>query len=414
MSKRLVVLAAMALIGAPISALALDAADRKADLDFLVDQIAARYAYLPDRHLDLAKLRAIYEPKAAAAEAAGAFLQAIEEAVGELHDHHATLGSNNDASPQLIPTGTELWAQLRNGRATLTEIRPGGDAAGAGLRAGEEVLAVDGVTVVEAVARAKPGALAEPDPEADDFTLRTLLAGTHQGDRVFTICRQDGTVYEVRLTPFQPPHATDLVTWRWVKPKIGYIRIENSLGDSETVKAFDAALADLKGAEGLILDLRDTPSGGNTDVGEPILGHFIKKKSAYQRVFDPGPGKTYPKDSWSKTAAPRRPYVRAKLVVLVDHWTGSMGEGIAIGFDALHRGKLVGTQMAGLCGGTDEVTLPNSQISIHLPTERLYRLNGAPRETFIPAYFVDLAAARGDDPIFERGLEVLERDLHGI
>ena len=69
--------------------------------------------------------------------------------------------------------------------------------------------------------------------------------------------------------------------------------------------------------------------------------------------------------------------------------------------------------MAGLSGGTAEFTLPNSKISIHLPTEQLYQVNGARREIFTPAYLVDLAGSQGDDPIFERGVEVLERDLSG-
>jgi len=404
--------AAVAVLGSPAAAdSAQDAATRRADLDFLVDQIAVHYAYLPDRHLDLAKLRAIYAPKAEAAPTPGAFLQVIEQAVGELHDHHATLGANNDASPQLIPTGTELWAEMRNGHAILTEIRPGGAAAKAGLHAGDEILASGGVPAAKAVERAAPKALAEPDSEADNFTLRTLLAGTHEGERVLSVRGRDGQTRVVRLAPYTPPQAQDLVSWRWIRRGVGYIRIENSLGDTDTVKAFDAALEQLKSAKGLILDLRNTPSGGSTDVGEPILGRFISKTAAYQRVFDPGPGKTYPKDSWLKTAAPRPPQEKARLVVLVDHWTGSMGEGMTIGFDALHRAKIVGTPMAGLRGGTGEFTLPNSKISVHFPIERLYRVNGAPRETFVPPYLVDLGHENGDDPILARGIKVVEGEM---
>jgi C-terminal processing protease CtpA/Prc len=399
-------------MGSPAAAdPAQNAATRKADLDFLVDQIAGHYAYLPDRHLDLARLKAIYEPKAEAAPTPGAFLQVIEQAVAELHDHHATLGANNGASPQLVPTGTELWAEMRNGRAVLTEIRPGGAAAKAGLHAGDEVLAIGGIPAAEAVARAGPKALAEPDPEADNFTLRTLLAGTHEGERVLSVRGRGGQTRVVRLAPYTPPPAQTPVAWRWLRPGVGYIRIENSLGDTDTVKAFDAALEQLKGAKGLILDLRNTPSGGDTDVAEPILGRFISKTAAYQRVFDPGPGKTYPKDSWLKTAAARAPQVKTRLVVLVDHWTGSMGEGMTIGFDALHRARIVGAPMAGLRGGTGEFTLPNSKISVHFPVERLYRVNGAPRETFAPPFLVDLAHKSGDDPILARGLRVIEDEM---
>lgn len=407
-------LAALAVLAASTTAAAdpaPDAAARKADLDYLVDQISAHYAYLPDRHVDLGKLKAIYETKAEAAQTPADFLHVIEQAVGELHDHHATLGENDDASPQLIPSGTELWAEMRHGRAVLTEVRPGGAAASAGLRTGDQVLAIDGTPTAEAVARAAATALAAPDPEADNFALRTLLAGTHEGARELSVRGSDGVVREVRLTPYEPLPANGLVSWRWLRPRIGYIRIENSLGDSGTVDAFNSALMRLKDARGLVLDLRNTPSGGSTDVGEPILGRFILETSAYQRVFDPGPGKSYPTDSWLKTVAPRAPYVGAKLVVLVDHWTGSMGEGLAIGFDALRRAQIVGTSMAGLRGGTGEITLPNSGIPLHLPVEKLYQVRGAPRETFKPPYSVDLAHAQGDDPILARGLDVLERDL---
>jgi len=405
-------LAAIVFSGA--SAVAADtlpnATERKTDLDFLVDQIAAHYAYLPERHLDLTKLRAIYEPQAEAAATPGAFLQVIERVIGELHDHHATLGANNDASPQLIPTGTELWAEMKDGHAILVEIRPAGDADRAGLHAGDEVIAIGGVPAADAVACAAPKALAEPDPEADNFALRTLLAGTHEGERVLIIRRRDNTVHEVRLAPYQAPRAENLITWRWIKSRIGYIRIENSLGDTDAVRAFDAALNSLRGAKGLILDLRNTPSGGSTDVAEPILGRFITTTAPYQRVFEPGPGKTYPENSWLKTLTPRGPYVRVKLVVLVDHWTGSMGEGMAIGLDALRRAQVVGTAMARLRGGTEELTLPNSKVSVHFPVERLYRVNGAPRETFSPSLLVDLVPAGGDDPILARGLHTLENE----
>jgi carboxyl-terminal processing protease len=215
----------------------------------------------------------------------------------------------------------------------------------------------------------------------------------------------------VHLGPYQPPQAKDLVVWLWLRPRIGYIRIENSLGETDTVKAFDDALEGLKNAKALVLDLRNTPSGGSTDVGEPLLGRFIRRGSAYQRVFDPGPGRSYPKGSWLKIVQPRGHYVSAKLVVLVDHWTGSMGEGIAVGFDALHRASIVGTAMARLRGGTGEFTLPNLKLAVHLPVERLYQVNGAPRETFTPPYHVDLAQARGEDPILERGLEVLRHEV---
>jgi len=84
-----------------------------------------------------------------------------------------------------------------------------------------------------------------------------------------------------------------------------------------------------------------------------------------------------------------------------------MGEGMTIGLDAMHRAKIVGTRMAGLCGATEVFTLPQSRIGARFPTLRLYHLNGTPREKFVPGVLVDLAHANGDDPILARGLAVL-------
>ena len=401
--RRLPVLAFVLFATAGHAAVQFDVNARVADLDWLVDQIALHYAYLPERQIDLEKLRALYRPQARAAGTRGAWIHVVEQVVGELHDHHATLGTNTPSSPNLVPTGTDLWAEMRNGRAVLSEVRRGGPASAAGLRAGDVVVTIGGTPAAKAVASAMPKTLTADDPEAANFALRTLLAGTHDADRRIAVRGKT-----LALKPYSTPSIDMPVTWRRIDAATGYIRIENSLGDTATVAAFDNALDKLHNVKDLILDLRDTPSGGSTDVAEPILGRFITKPAGYQRVFNPGPGKHFPKDSWLKTVRPRGPFtIQAKLVVLVDHWTGSMGEGMAIGFDALHRATVVGTRMADLCGGTGEFVLPHTGIAVHFPTERLYHVDGRPRENFMPPVFVDLEGTAGNDPILARGLSVL-------
>jgi carboxyl-terminal processing protease len=167
----------------------------------------------------------------------------------------------------------------------------------------------------------------------------------------------------------------------------------------------------LKDTKGLILDLRNTPSGGDTDVAEPILGRFISAATGYQRVFEPALGRSYPKDSWVKDVDPREPVVKQPLVVLVDHWTGSMGEGLAIGFDAVKRATVVGTKMAGLLGGTGEFTLPNSQIVVHFPIERLYHVDGTPREDWKPNVWFDATDPTGPDAELAAGLDALKAKM---
>ena len=394
---------------APAAGTFAGADDRAADIDWLITQIETRYAYLSERHLDLTKMRALFEPEARAAHTRGDLIHVVERVVAELHDDHVTLGTNTPSSPQLIPTGAELWAQMRNGRAVIVEVLPGSPAAKAGLAPGDVVLSIGGIAIDQAIDRSKAKTLTAPDAEALDFSLRRLLAGTHDAARRIEVKNAKGKVRVIELPPFVSPDNTELVTWRWLNARTGYIRIENSLGDSDTVAAFDAALSALSKATNLILDLRNTPSGGNTDIAEPIMGRFISRTDEYQRIFEPAAGKRFPQDSWAKTVAPRAPQVTAKLIVLVNHWTGSMGEGMAIGFDAMNRAQIVGTPMARLCGGTENFELPKTGIPVHLPTYRLYHMNGTPREAFVPSIEVDLTRDRtAGDAILARALKTLD------
>jgi len=384
---------------------------RVADIDWLISQVETRYAYLPQRHLDLAKMRALYEPQAKAADTHDAMIHVVERVVAELHDDHVTLGTNTPASAQLIPTGAELWAEMQGGRAIIVEVRLDSAAAKAGLRAGDQIVSINGVPIDQAIANSKPRALTAPDAEAIDFSLRRLLAGTHDTPRRLVVRNTKRKNLEVELAPFVANKGDELVTGRWLDRTTAYVRIENSLGDSQTVAAFDAALKSMESAKNLVVDLRNTPSGGNTDVAEPIMGRFISSPAAYQRIFEPGAGKRFPQDSWLKTVEPRAPRVSAKLVVLVNHWTGSMGEGMAIGLDALNRAKIVGTRMARLCGGTEQFELPNTGIPVQLPTYLLYHVNGTPREAFVPSINVDLTrGADTGDRVLARGLEALRQE----
>jgi carboxyl-terminal processing protease len=383
--------------------------ERVADIDWLITQVGTRYAYLPERHLDLARMRALFEPQARAAQTRDDMIHVVERVVAELHDDHVTLGTNTPSSPQLIPTGAEIWAQVRNGRAVIVEVLPGSPAALAGLTPGDIVSSIDGIAVDQAIEQSKAKTLNAPDAEALDFSLRRLLAGTHEAQRRIAVRSPLGNIHVVELPPFVSPNNAELVSWRWLNGKTGYVRIENSLGDSDTVAAFDAALSKLAKASHLILDLRNTPSGGNTDVAEPIMGRFISVAAKYQRIFEPAAGKHFPQDSWFKTVEPRGPLITAKLAVLVNHWTGSMGEGMAIGFDAMKRAQIVGTPMARLCGGTESFELPKTRIPVHLPTYRLYHVNGTPRESFVPPIEVDLTRGRtARDAILARALTALD------
>jgi carboxyl-terminal processing protease len=113
------------------------------------------------------------------------------------------------------------------------------------------------------------------------------------------------------------------------------------------------------------------------------------------------------KRSWSEIVSPRNYPYNKRLVILVSHFTGSLGEGITIGFDALKRATVVGTDMAGLNGAVYSYKMPNTGIGFSFPVEKLFHVNGLPRENFKPA--VPVVVVAGKDVAFQRALDLLNK-----
>lgn len=241
--------------------------------------------------------------------------------------------------------------------------------------------------------------------------MRAVLAGTHDKPRNIAAKKRKGAVVIYRLdlpnqTTVDQYSYTPKVEWKILRGNIGYIKI-NDLISAEIVSQFDSALAGLRTSRGLILDLRDIPRGGNTDVAEPIMGRLIDRRMGYQEIVPVHELKyireVSPVGDWTYEAA---------IVVLVNLWTGSMGEGIAIGLDGMKRATIVGTQMAGLNGGIFNMQLAHTKIGVTYAGERINHINGTARENFVPTIRVNLmerGLSRFADPIFEVGYETLNK-----
>jgi carboxyl-terminal processing protease len=164
------------------------------------------------------------------------------------------------------------------------------------------------------------------------------------------------------------------------------IKFNDSLGESETIAAFDAAMGQANRGRSLIIDLTDTASGGNTSVARAILGWFVRRPSFYQVHNLPSEEReTGIARQWVEQVLPRQgKYWGGPVTVRVGRWTGSMGEGIAIGFAALGK-RVEGSRMAGLLGAVYDYRLERSGQVIKFPSERLSAVDGTPREQFVPS-----------------------------
>jgi carboxyl-terminal processing protease len=235
-------------------------------------------------------------------------------------------------------------------------------------------------SVVDALA---PQFLSQADPAARHWALQVALAGRHEQTRIRLTAQQGGKRQQLTYSPDFPQPTAPLSAR--VIDGVGYVRIHNALGDSTLVAAFDAALATMTEARALVIDLRGTPSGGTSSVARGIMGRLVSQTQPYQRhelvseFRESGIRRV-----WVEYVAPRGSPFLVPVVLLVGPWTGSMGEGLAIGLNAARGAPVVGQPMAHLLGALGETVLPHSKIAVRVPTEKLFHFDGSPREAFVP------------------------------
>jgi C-terminal processing protease CtpA/Prc len=381
--------------------------DFQQDFDFAIREIATNYAYF-DTGARWSDVPTLYATDLREVKGRDDFVALLEKVVDELHDPHAQLNTNLARSFRLVPSGTDLWAEWQGGMAIITQVRDRSDAQRAGIRSGATVISIDGVPIGDAVEARLGRSYAHSNAAARDWALRSVLAGRHNTLRLLAL-RDGATMRTVELPAKDQSSAGAPLETSEIRSGIGYIRFNDSIGDDATVAAFDRALSELRRTRGLIIDLRNTASGGNTSVARGILGRFVRQDLPYQRHVLPTEERdTGVRRSWLELVSPRGEFTYSQpVVVLVNRWTGSMGEGLAIGFDATKAGTVVGTPMARLVGATAHFTLPHTGIGINIPTERLYHVNGTPREVYAPTVLVDVSKARDQDAFVETALKVL-------
>jgi len=380
------------------------------DFNFFWQSINDNYCYFAKRQVDWDKLKPIYDAQIDTVTSRSGFVSTLERALYELYDHHCGLHTNNPQSRRLVPTGADIWAEYREGKPVIVEVRKGFGAEKAGIRAGMEVVAINDIPVNEAIL---PWLSHTVNAESRSFALRLALAGDHLTKRKITLKAKNGFI---DFFPDKDGMMLENITYpsmveSKVSGNIGYIKINNYLFDNALIAKFDSVLNTLMQTKAIIIDLRETPSGGNTSVARAILGRFISKEQFYQKHELWAEEKaTRIKRSWEEIVSPRGLIYKNPVVVLADHWTGSISEGITIAFDGMKRATVIGTQLARLNGAVDGFEMPNTKIGFNISTERLYHVNGLPREQYNPTISVDVSSQKpGNDVILQAAMDYLNK-----
>jgi C-terminal processing protease CtpA/Prc len=356
---------------------------RAQDFDAFCEFVSQEYAYFDRKLLDWPSTCRRHAAEAVAATDHDRYLRALERTLAELYDNHAHFVSATADSPRLVPTGTNLLVRWHGNRALVDAVKDQSPALLAGVLAGDEILMVQGRPVGEAAAEFMPRSASPGNAAAWNWALNVAIAGRRNLPAVSLHIKRGAVERDVSFAP-NSIHADSLLSVRRYG-RIVALRVNNSLGEMDLIKEFDHAIDSLADTDALIVDLRDTPSGGTSTVARGLMGRLVRKTAAYQRHESIAEFKTTGiRRMWVEYVVPRPPTYRKPVVVLVGPWTGSMGEGIAIGLDATGDAVVAGQQMSGLLGALDQRELPESKIVVRVPAERLTHVNGTPREDFVP------------------------------
>ncbi len=224
--------------------------------------------------------------------------------------------------------GIGVYMGFKDGGVQIVSVMEGTPGEAAGLRADDEIIAVDGTPVTEY--QPEEVAMHIRGEIGTDVTLTVRRAG--EADKDYQITRAS---IEMKT-----------VAGRMLEDGMGYIRIGNF--SEHTGREFASVLQDLEGQgmNGLILDLRENPGGLIKSCVE-VANHVVPKGTVVSVIDKNGKKETYE----SELAESKYP-----IVVLIDGNSASASEILAGALQDTGAATLVGTKSYGK--GSVQVVVP--------------------------------------------------------
>jgi len=359
-----------------------------------------RYAYIDRTDMDVEAQLNLSKSLALQTHDRLQFRKILHQTALTFSDPHFIVGPFDLDDYSIIPTGSDIDITLKSGRFIVNDVRAGSAADKAGISPGWQVIAADNAPIGQAGRLPYGNVLPNPTPRQLEYGAKLAVSGKRNTGRhlVFNTGEQQRSFYLPATYKFADLFANGPLLSTTQKGKIAIIRINNALGNNNLITVFDEAIGQVLDSDAIILDLRNTPSGGNTEVARSIIGHFVDKTQSYQIHEIPSLKRefTVPR-RFIEQVLPRAPYFGGPLIVLGGHWTGSMGEGLVIGLDAAANAYTISSNMGDLLGALSNIKLEVSGAQMNFGTESLFHVNGVPRENYIA----------------DKTLERSDRDRHG-
>lgn len=374
------------------------------DLNEILNDISQNYVYLKEKNIDLKCIKNYYENQITDLQTEEDTVLFFEYLLDEFYDSHLILNTNRTSSFRLY---SSIYATVKNGTAKVSNVWQTQIEHIDYNIIGAEILKINHMPLLQAIEQFPTHCNDKNSQHVREWIVNKILAGRYNEPRLLTLKLESNQIVEFDLNKFKILKTSNLLTSK-IENEIGIIRINNALGNHNLISEFDQALKNLMNTKGLIIDLRNTVDGGNSYVARGIMSRFITETKPYQKhwtteQFD---GSTRIERSWVEYVGPReKPYLKP-IVILVGRWTGSMGEGLAIGFEGMERAEIVGSEMERLAGEINSFTLKHQTFGYQLSTAKLYHLNGTPREKYVPKNYI-IQTRTDVDETLAKGIELI-------
>lgn len=376
----------------------------KEDLSGILSNLSQSYVYFNDKHIDLDCIKEYYGKQIDEIKTEEETVLFFEYLLNEFNDSHLILNTNRNSSFRLF---SPIYVTVENGSVIISNVWQTEIENLEQNIIGAEVTKINGVDFERAIIDFPTHCNDKSSLKVKEWIANKILAGRYNEPRILTLKLTNKEVIQFNLDEIQYKSTKELLT-STTKNGIGIIRINNSLGTNSLIPEFDKSLNDLMDTKGVVIDLRNTVDGGNSYVARGIMGRFINEKLPYQKhvMIEQYGGNPKVERSWVEYVSPRAKQYDKPVVILVGRWTGSMGEGVAIGFDGMNRVKVVGSEMERLAGEMSGFSFKNQKFGYRLSIAKLFHVNNTPREEYVPEVFVKQTTTEKDE-ILEKGIEVL-------
>ncbi len=369
----------------------------QADLNGMLTEIEDNYAYLKDKNIDLNCVKQKYSQKIDAIETEEQTVLFFEVLLDEFYDSHLILNTNRNSSYRLY---APIYARLQDNKFIISSVWQSQLETIKENIVGAEIIKFNGVDFDKTINSFPTVCQDKNKAEIRQWLANKVLAGRYNQSRVLTLKQSNNKIIEFDLDKLNIKHDEGLLSVR-VMDDIGIIRINNSLGKNDLVSAFDKVLDGLFDTKALIIDLRNTVDGGDSYVARGIMSRFVSEDKPYQKHWYVDTAAHNPDviRTWVEYVSPRSKTYTKPVVVLVSRWTGSMGEGLAIGFEGIGRAQIVGTEMERLAGEMNGFGFIHQKFGFRLSTAKLFHVNGTPREKYVPKHYVQQTQLNIDEDL---------------